>query len=43
MIRKYVLDLSHTLKYELLQIHEDLTYIEHPVRDIRWKEPSPAE
>ena len=32
MLRKYILDPSHVLKYEPIEVHEDLTYKEQPVQ-----------
>ena len=31
MLRKYILDLSHAVNYEPLQLQKDLTYEEYPV------------
>lgn len=38
MLKKYVLDSSHVLRHELLEIQEDVTYVEKPVRVIDTKE-----
>ena len=32
MLRKYIADPSHVLKYEPIEVHEDLTYEEQPVQ-----------
>ncbi|XP_042962447.1 uncharacterized protein LOC122296712 [Carya illinoinensis] len=37
MLRKYVLDPSHIIDYEPLQIQEDMTYAEEPVRILEKK------
>ena len=38
MLKKYVSDPSHVLKHEPLEIREDATYIEKPVKIIDMKE-----
>ena len=38
MVRKYEPDPSHILEYELVDLRQDLTYIEHPVRILDKKE-----
>ena len=38
MLRKYVLDCNHVVAYEPLQLREDLTYEEQPVRIVDKKE-----
>ena len=38
MLRKYILDPSHILNYEPLQLKQDLTYEEKPVRILDTKE-----
>ena len=37
MLKKYVQDSSHVLRHELLEIREDATYIEKPVKIIETK------
>ena len=38
MLRKYILDPSHVLNYELLKIKDNLTYKEVPIQIIDWKD-----
>ena len=38
MLRKYISDPSHVLNYEPLQLNQDLTYEEKPVRILDTKE-----
>lgn len=38
MLKKYILDPSRILPYELLEIEEDATYVEKPMRAIDTKE-----
>ena len=38
MLKKYVTDSSHVLQHELLEIQEDATYVEKPVKIIETKE-----
>ena len=38
MLRKYIPDSSHVLSYEPLQLNQDLTYEEKPIRILDTKE-----
>ncbi|XP_041000578.1 uncharacterized protein LOC121246465 [Juglans microcarpa x Juglans regia] len=38
MLRKYIHDPTHIIDHETLQIQEDMTYTEEPMRILDWKE-----
>ncbi|KAK0587727.1 hypothetical protein LWI29_027749 [Acer saccharum] len=38
VLRKYVADLSHVLDYQPIQISQDMTYEEHPLKILDWKQ-----
>ena len=38
MIRKYIPDPSHIIKYELMEINKDLSYVEEPTQIVDKKE-----
>ena len=38
MIRKYIPDPSHIIKYELMEIDKDLSYVEEPIQIVDKKE-----
>ena len=38
MIRKYIPDPSHIIKYELMEIDKDLSYVEEPTQIVDKKE-----
>ncbi|KAI9185418.1 hypothetical protein LWI28_007069 [Acer negundo] len=38
VLRKYMVDLSHVLDYQPIQISQDMTYEEHPLKILDWKQ-----
>ncbi|TXG51789.1 hypothetical protein EZV62_024313 [Acer yangbiense] len=38
VLRKYMVDPSHVLDYQPIQISQDMTYEEHPLKILNWKQ-----